>query len=311
MAQRRYSELGNDLNEDTLNIISSSLQPPGVLKGGELFINADDEIGIKPITVIFENGVILTEDTNKTVLINLTNIPAKYTIVYTYSNSENLFGGTEGIIELLEGFLNQKDMPKDETTGLADSVVIGRLDYTGNSAPLDSSMLSTPHKLSTPVEYKDDTPQQAIIGNEIESKGYFVYGANTLPEDITKTVNFDTNSGNVDLFLNNITSQIKRLDIFLPFINGERSVRKLIIEAKISTGNQVSISLRSNNKIILPSNGVLPATNNFVLSEILIPSSSLPDMISLKQFLVKTSIIMEPNSSINFRYFSVSKDDNV
>ena len=172
-------------------------------------------------------------------------------------------------------------------------------------------MLSSPHTTATSIKYKDDTPQQAILGNGMQSKGYFVNGANTIDEDITKEIIFDTNSGNVDLFLNNITSQVKRLDIHLPFINGDRSVRKVIVEAKISTGNQVSISLRSNNKVILPLNNVLPATNIFILSEIIIPSSSLADMISLKQFLVKISIIMEPNSSINFRYFSVSKDDNV
>ena len=139
MSQKRYTDFGSLRSAEQFNAIVKNLTKPGILQGGSFSIVGSDKVHIAPITLVTENGVIISESETQIITVTNTSSAKNYTIYYEHINSE-ILGGSKATLLVKDGHSKQSD--------LANAVVIGYVKYPGGSVPLATSHLYSPANIA-------------------------------------------------------------------------------------------------------------------------------------------------------------------
>lgn len=136
MAQKRFFDRGAPATSATLKTVQSSLFAPGLLFGAEPVIAASDEFTVSEHGVIFESGIILTEDEVKSFVVTTAAGAQNLTLVYNHTDTTSL-GGAAASLTLESGLL---------TSG-GSQVALLWIVYPGGGAALSVDMFFSPPRM--------------------------------------------------------------------------------------------------------------------------------------------------------------------
>lgn len=132
MSQRVIIAVGDPVEAGSLQEIIKSICDPGILYGFELNAAAGGVLNITAGAAITDSGILIVESEERSLLLNLTVSPANYTVLYSYTPTNN-FGGNPAVLSLQSGLINPEDFE--------NGVILGWIKYPGNSVQLDPSSM--------------------------------------------------------------------------------------------------------------------------------------------------------------------------
>lgn len=250
MSQRRYVNFGTDADSSKVKAINQALAAPQVLRAEDPFMQAvaPDQLVVQPHTVIFDSGIILDENEQLVFTVPTTFSAASYTLAYQHVD-EDIIGGTAATIELQSGLF--------ET--LADSVILGWVQYPGGSVALDNSMIF-PARLgqlrpgmSTREQYAQVDSGIVVLGSDIGlTVNPYISLADTIP---IAPYRLDFGDGYVSRLLpasqqklsvydQTAGQQMERISVGTPLANQYTtdSATRTLTFAAVDTGHVVDIS---------------------------------------------------------------------
>jgi len=132
MSQKRFLDYGTTADASKTKVMHHQMFSAQVLRVDEPFFSAlaPDQLLINHHAVIFDNGIMLTEDEVQTKIIATSYGSASYTIYYEHED-EDIIGGVAATLQVVPGLL----------TTVINGVILGWVVYPGGSVPLDNTML--------------------------------------------------------------------------------------------------------------------------------------------------------------------------
>lgn len=135
MVQTRIVEYGALVQSSDMPTVIANIMAPGRLEGMAFSATANNILSISPGTVLLPDGVMISEDQTKSLVINNTAFATNYTVTYQFQSAD-VIGGSPATLNLLTGIVKQES--------LSDSTVLGWILYPGGSVALDTSMFVQP-----------------------------------------------------------------------------------------------------------------------------------------------------------------------
>ena len=231
MSQRRYVNFGADANAGSIKAINREFFAPQVLRGNAPFLSTTppDQLVLQPHSIIFDTGIVLTEDQQLEFTVPTGYPTGDYTLLYQHVD-EDVIGGVGATIELRSGLFQS----------LESSIILGWVRYPGGAVPLDNSMVFenqtgqlTPQHQTREIE-RLPTSIQTI---SLPATATITHGANVLLDQTIPTSPYQIDLG--DAYVSRL---LPIADQRVRIINQTDGVEMTRITAGSPTTNQYLLS---------------------------------------------------------------------
>lgn len=257
MAQQRFINFGDTVLAQRINEISTAIVVPAVLEGAEMSVGLGGKsVNIAPHKVML-NELLLIEDATINLVVGET-LPVDstdYTVVYEHNNQQ-VQGGVPALLLIREGLIGFDTIP--------NTVVVGWIRWTGVGTALQPGMFIEAPKLqiTNPSEFPADTIVPPFVSRIYARSESPISGAIVIT-DVFNVVAFDAGQvGAAHMNLDNQSASINTITHLFPFVSGLQPPNRVIIEANVPLGGNVTVSLvdEEGTEYVAVSNGNITNT---------------------------------------------------
>lgn len=136
MTQKRYLNFGTPGDAEAIKTTHAHMTAGGILTGGELSVGGTDYLNVTPYSIMFESGIVVTEDTIQAVTIPVGPGAQNFTISLVHEDVE-LVGGAAAFFQVDTGI----------KSSVANGIILGWLIYPGTIAIAASMIWNNRHRL--------------------------------------------------------------------------------------------------------------------------------------------------------------------
>ena len=289
--QRNIIALGDPVVAQSIQDILRSLSAPGILDGMELIAASSNTIGISPGSALTDSGVLIIEDELKTYPITLTINPINYTVYYSYTPSTN-FGGNPAVLTVQTGLI----APENFSNG----VLLGWLQYSGSSQPLNASMFISAPRLQLSV------PEAKLKNNYTMIYAPFTqkWGLATVSGPaLSVSEIYDVSTHTLMTTLTNAGGAVSNSIYLIPFKVPYTNLGKVLIELSAQAGANVTVSiLKRDGTEINPQN-----TNFFTNLAMSKQVLSIPNLLTPNEDVcLKLKVDVQPTFGVTIKSIGFS-----
>ena len=306
MAQQRFVNFGDTVLAQRINEISTSIVVPAVLEGAEMSVGLGGKsVNIAPHKVML-NELLLIEDATINLVVGdtLPVDPTDYTVVYEHNNQQ-VQGGVPALLLIREGLIGFDTIP--------NTVVVGWIRWTGVGTALQPDMFIEAPKLqiTNPSEFPADTIVPPFIPRIYVRSESPVVGA-VVATDVFNVASFESGQvGAAHMDLDNQSASINTIKHLFPFVAKLQPPNRIIIEASVPLGGNVTVSLVDEEGTEYPaiSNGSITNTaSQFEFREVQILNVDATKFAQNRPYYVQVSTQLNPGKQAQISIVGASSN---
>lgn len=306
MAQQRFINFGDTVLAQRINEISTAIVVPAVLEGAEMSVGLGGKsVNIAPHKVML-NELLLIEDATINLVVGetLPVDPTDYTVVYEHNNQQ-VQGGVPALLLIREGLIGFDTIP--------NTVVVGWIRWTGVGTALQPEMFIEAPKLqiTNPSEFPADTIVPPFVSRVYVRSESPIAGAIVIT-DVFNVVAFDAGqAGAAHMDLDNQSSSINTIIHLFPFVSGLQTPNRVIIEANVPLGGNVTVSLvdEEGTEYIAISNGSITNTaSQFEFREVQILNVDTTKFAQNRPYYVQVTTQLNPGKQAQISIVGASSN---
>jgi len=288
MSQRRLNIFGDLIDTADLPEMISNIMSPGRLTGFDFIVAASDYMTITAGSCLLPDGVLVTEDETKSLVIPNSSLATDYTVVYQLEDTQTL-GGSPAILRLLSGIKRQEDF--------TDGTILGWIRYPGGSIPISSSFFIQPSHL------------------RIEKRADSFYFLNSCPLNAIKSMTPDWTEA-IEYVLSEACTRFTNASILpsvytvqFPFvIPSTGQPQKLVTRLLVDFNCLVTFSINLKGSVITlePNGGLISNTGTVITREFNIPSNDSVEWEAGSTAYIEAEIDAQPSRGASIAYVGLT-----